>query len=384
MIDSARVSGRRRLLLQSATAIALVQLHGLAQAATKIVVGQSLPLTGALATYGSAKLSGSRTYFAHVNQGNSDRRIEILALDDQYDPSRTIENTQALTDKHQATALLGYFGVPTINAVLPLLDQLKIPVVGLTSGSNAIRAQRRPYVFPVRASYAVEIKKIISHMKTIGLERVSLIVQKNAFGEEVRNTFIEQANAEGVKKIGFLDLATDLSNVSALVNSISSDTQSIFLATLSGPAVACIKVIKAKKLPMQLYGLSALDANSLYQSLGLDATGVIQSQVMPSPNDTTKAVSRSYTAALKKYAPEEAPSYFGLEGYIEAMILHEGIKRAGNSIMGANGRAALQASLEQMNNFDLGGFQTSYSPSLHTGSLYVDLTILGNTGRTLR
>ena len=370
--------------MMAASAAVTTAIPGLAIAGARLVVGQSLPLTGTLASYGLAKLSGSKACFAEVNLASSSQHIEIVALDDKYDPGLTVENTYALAGKHQATALLGYFGVPTVNAALPLFDQLKIPVVGLTSGSRDIRGQFRPYVFPVRASYLTEAEKIVSHMKTVGFERVTLIAQQNAYGEEVKSTFIEQASATGIKDIATLQLANDSSNASLVVDSIADGTQALVLAMLSVQAIATVKAMKGKKLVRQIYGLSALDATYLHQSLGISASGIVQSQVIPSPSDNAKAVCRLYVATLKKHAPDESPSYFGLEGFIEAMVLSEAIRRTGNAITGSNRRAALRTSLTQLGSLDLGGFVTDYSAVQRTGSRYVDLTILGSSGRTVR
>ncbi len=374
---------RRRLVLNAAaTAIVGTAFTRHSVAAARLVVGQSLPLTGPLASYGLAKLSGSSAYFAQANRDTSNRRIEILALDDKYDSALTIENTYALVDKHRASALLGYFGVPTINAALPLFDQLKIPVVGLTSGSREIRQQVRPFVFPVRASYQVEIEKIVSHIKTVGFERVTVIAQRNAYGNEVKNTFLDLASASGIKEVSLLQLAEDLSNLVSVATGISANTQAIVLATLSVAAARLVKAMQTQKISKQIYGFSALDATYLYQALGTNATGIVQSQVVPSPNDNTKPVSRLYVETLKKYAPNEVPSYFGLEGFIEAKVLNEGIKRAGAAMTGINGRLALKTSLEQLGSVDLGGFMSEYSPIEHKGSTYVDLTILSRSGRT--
>jgi branched-chain amino acid transport system substrate-binding protein len=379
-----RVIRRRLLLTAASAAVATAAVPGAAKAAARLVIGQSLPLTGPLASYGRAKLAGSRAYFAGVNQDNSDHHIEVVTLDDRYDPALTVENTQLLADKHHASALLGYFGVPTVNAALPLFDQLKIPIVGLTSGSRDIRKQHRPYVFPVRASYRVELEKIVSHMKTVGFKRVTVIAQKNAYGGEVSDTFFEVAGAIGIKDISMLQLSNDSQNVAAVVDGIASNSQAVLLATLSGQAVATVKLMKDKKILKQIYGLSALDATHLYQSLGSSASGIVQSQVVPSPNDNTKAICRRYAAMLKKSQPDEAPSYFGLEGFIEAMVLHEGIRRTRGATTGSQGRLALKASLEQLGSLDIGGFVSDYSPKQRTGSRYVDLTILGTSGRTVR
>jgi branched-chain amino acid transport system substrate-binding protein len=370
----------RRSLLKLPSAILAASAYSRVHASKRVLVGQSLPLTGPLASYGQAKLLGSQTYFALANSQRSDGMVDIVHLDDKYDPALTVTNTNSLAKEHRVTACLGYFGVPTVNAALPIFGALKIPVVGLTSGSREIRVENRSYVFPVRASYQIEIEKIISHMRTVGIEDVTLVVQNNSFGTEIKDTFLAIANTLGLKNVSSLALANDGSDAVKVVEKINQSTKAIFLASLSKPATAVVQALQDRKIFKQIYGLSALDASYLYQILGAKSVGIIQSQVIPSPFDTTKKICLEYLAALKKFNPQAQPSYFGLEAFIEAKVLYEGIRKSGYS----TNPSVVRNSLEQLSFFDLGGLDMSYGPSRHAGLRYVDLTILGTKGNTIR
>ena len=69
-----------------------------------------------------------------------------------------------------------------------------------------------------------------------------------------------------------------------------------------------------------------------------------------------------------------------LEGFTAAKVLVEALRRT----TGKPTRASVQAALEGMHKFDLGGLEISYSPSDHTGLDFVDLSIIGPTGKFLR
>jgi branched-chain amino acid transport system substrate-binding protein len=371
---------RRRFLQASGATLACAAMSTSYSANSSILIGQSLPLTGPLASYGQAKLLGSKSYFAHVNSKRSEPSISVLALDDQYDAEKTVANTHLLAKEHRVSACLGYFGVPTINAALPVFEALRIPIVGLTSGSQLIRASHRAHVFPVRASYLIEIEKIVSHMRTVGIRKVGLFIQANAFGQEIQASFTDIARASGIEDISSLLLPSDSAQAMPLMAQASKNADAIFLATLSGQAVAAIQALRSQQAYQPIYGLSALDASFMHQKLGAMSMGVIQSQVIPSPVDPTKRICQEYAVALKKFNPQEIPSYFGLEGFIEAKILHEGIKKANYN---AN-PAFIRNALEQLGQIELGGIDVSYAASRHAGLRYVDLTILGAKGSTVR
>ena len=73
-------------------------------------------------------------------------------------------------------------------------------------------------------------------------------------------------------------------------------------------------------------------------------------------------------------------SYESFEGYLNARILVEGLKRAGSR----PSREALRTALESMRATDIGGFKVDFSPQKHNGSAYFDLTMVGEDGRYVR
>jgi ABC-type branched-subunit amino acid transport system substrate-binding protein len=69
-----------------------------------------------------------------------------------------------------------------------------------------------------------------------------------------------------------------------------------------------------------------------------------------------------------------------LEAYVAAKVLVEGLRRAGKDLT----REKLISALENMASYDVGGFQIGFSPTNHSGSAYVDISVLGAGGRVLR
>ena len=69
-----------------------------------------------------------------------------------------------------------------------------------------------------------------------------------------------------------------------------------------------------------------------------------------------------------------------LEGFATAKVLVEALRRS----VGKPTRASLQAALEGMQKYDLGGLEIGFSPTDHTGLDFADLSVIGANGKFLR
>jgi ABC-type branched-subunit amino acid transport system substrate-binding protein len=74
-------------------------------------------------------------------------------------------------------------------------------------------------------------------------------------------------------------------------------------------------------------------------------------------------------------------SYYGLEGFLMARTMVEGLKRISSK---EPTRERLVSALESLNTKDFGGFKVNYSPTSHEGSSFVELTVLGPNGKLLK
>ncbi len=378
------LASRRSLRCLILVSLAIVvQALSVAQAAP-IEIGRSLVLSGPLTPYGEAKRDGGDAYIEKVNKagGINGRRIVLTTMDDAYDPAKTVANLKKMAGEKHLSAFLGLFGVPTVAAALPVLEELRIPAVGLTSGSPALRAPLKKYVFPVRASYVDEAEYIVGHIKTLGYKRVAIIRQENPFGELVRNTLAEALNKEGIKIISEAKLAPTATDANeAVAAAIAGKPDAIFLAMLSNGAIPTIESAKARGIVTpSLYAFSPVDATLLVDKLDKIASGLAITQIVPLPSSTHTRIATEYIEALKELG-HGAPSFYGLEAFIEAKILVLALQRAGRD---AGDPEAVVRALEAMGDFDTGGFNVSYNKSTHRGAKFVELTMIGSRGTVVR
>ncbi len=370
------------LLLTAQIATAALALAWLsASAADTIMVGRSLTLSGPLKLYGEAKRDGGDAYIAKVNAagGINGKKIEMVTLDDAYLPANIVANLKKLAAENQPVAFLGIFGVPTAAAALPVLAELQIPGVGLTSGTEAMRKPFNRYAFPVRASYADEARKLVSHANTIGISKVVAIYLDNPFGVGL-NTALTEAAKTGGLSLTSLKLDVPAATASTVAKQVATDKpQAVFLATLSGQGAQLYAELKKAGYRGSIYGFSPLDTTVFTKLVGAEAKGLGISQVFPIPSGVRLKVVAEYVKDMKELK-RGVPSFYGIEAYVEAKVLVEGLRRAGAKPT----PASLVKGLETMKDFDAGGFFVSYTPEAHTGSTFVEITVVNSNGEVTR
>jgi branched-chain amino acid transport system substrate-binding protein len=372
-----------KLMSSSArVAIAALALAWLpAHAAENIVIGRSLTLTGPLKLYGEAKRDGGDAYIAKVNAagGINGKKIEMVTLDDAYLPANIVANLKKLAAENQPTAFLGIFGVPTSAAALPVLAELKIPAVGLTSGTEAIRKPFNRYAFPVRASYADEARKLVSHAKTIGITKITVIYIDNPFGTGLNTALTDALKAEGMTA---LSLKVDVPGTQAAAvaaQAVAGQPQAIFLGMLTAVGASTFTELKKAGYRGSLYGFSPLDATVFTKQMGAEAKGLGISQVFPIPSGVRVKIVAEYVKAVKDLG-RGSPSFYGLEAYVEAKVLAEGLRRAGSKPT----PDSLIKALETLKEFDAGGYFVTYTPEFHQGGNFVEITVINSNGEVTR
>lgn len=344
----------------------------------EIIIGQSAGYTGRTSSSVKEFMEGAQAFFEVVNKrgGVAGRKIYLTTLDDGYLPELVAENSKRLIDDEKALALFGYFGDAPVNIALPLIKEKKIPLVGAVTGAEAHRSH--PNLFFVRASYQMEVEKIVAQSAAQGLNKFAIFYQNDEFGKDVLAGLQKALAArkltlvgEGVYERNSLKVDEAVGKVAAVM------PQSIVMACTLEACAEFVRKIKKRGLSPRFNHLSAVDIASLHKELGELSRGLEVSRVVPLPQAQSVPVVNEYTKALKAFAPKSTPSFLSLEGYIAAKALTEGLKRAGANPT----RQSLTAALEGMRDVDLGGFVVNFAGANRRGSDFADVTIIGLGGR---
>ncbi|WP_310491462.1 ABC transporter substrate-binding protein [Dechloromonas sp.] len=352
---------------------------------TTITLGMSAPLSGPNGAYGLDMRQTITTYFEQVNKagGINGRKLELIALDDGYETERTVANTKTLIKEKNVFALLAYYGSsPTTETMNTVFGPAKVPLVGTISGAATLRESlatnpNARYMFNVRASYADEAEVIVNQMVSLGLKNIAVFYQNDGFGKSGLDGVTAALKKHNLAPSAVGTVERNSVDVAKAVETIAKATpQAVVMVTLYKPTAAFVKAMKKVGQHPMLMTLSPVGAELLVQELGPDSRGIGVSQVVPYPWNNVVPVVRDY----QKLSDKGAYSYYGMEGYLMAKTMIEGLKRAGKDLT----RDKLVSSLESMNGADLGGYRINYGPNTRLGSRFVELTVIGQGGKILK
>ena len=344
--------------------------------ATRVVFGQSAPLTGANAELGTDIRNGALAYFARVNAagGVHGRKIELLTADDANQVPRADANTKKLVEEDSVFALFGYASATLSRPALPIVAKHGVPFLAPFTGADPMRVFNK-YVYNVRGSYADELEKVVDHFVPLGVKRFSIVYYDDVIGRENHTAVaraLKQRNLEAVSVASFKDRAKP--DIEAGVKSVAAGTPDVvILTTLYKASSDFIKLARKSGLPAQMASNSFPGASPLAKELGKDGAGVIVATVVPPPTKRSLPIVQEYQAAIEKQLGKKEYSFSSLESYIGAKVAVEALRRAGPKLT----RESFMRALDSMANFDTGGYVVSFSPTNHNGSSFVELTVIG-------
>ncbi len=344
---------------------------------TAIMIGTSLPMTGHVSFF-SEYYFGGQAFFDKVNDegGVHGRKIRVKVYDDQYDPAKTVANTQRLISQDKVFALFNYVGTPTGIKALPLINEAKIPLVGIGTGADVFRNPVQPYVFNLRASYHQEagafIKGVVEDLK---MTKVAVFYQFDDYGfDGLKGAEIALAGY-GLKPVVTASYQRGSLDVEAAAEAVrKSGAEAVFMVSVYAPASKFIKLVRSKDYNPIFGNLSFVGSEALAKELGTAGDGVVVTQVVPPQADKNILVGvDEYVAVLKKYYPEKTPTFSGLEGYLDAEIMTEGLERAGPDLT----RGKFIRSLESIRKYSLNIASTvNFSEKNHQGMSRIYLTYI--------
>jgi ABC-type branched-subunit amino acid transport system substrate-binding protein len=346
--------------------------------AREILIGQSASLTGTAAESGQQTRDGALAYFELVNRkgGVNGRKIKLITLDDGGQTKRGEENTGKLIAEDKVFLLFGYTGRNTSEAALPIITKADIPFFGAATGGESIHGVFNKNVFNVRASYKLETQALVNYLVTTGQKKIGMIYHKDDLTKSNLKMTEDATAQHGFALMG-----------SASVDRNSADVKEALgiMGKLNPDAVICNAAVKP--LSEFVRQMRKSDANSQFLSVSFvgsaivkelksEAAGVIMAQVVPLPTKKGIPVVSEYQSALAAVGAKPDYSFSGLEGFISAKVLVEGLKRTGKNPT----RAGFIKGMEGMHDFDVGEYFVAYSPTNHNGSKYVDITVINKDG----
>ncbi|MBE0584326.1 MAG: ABC transporter substrate-binding protein, partial [Desulfofustis sp.] len=152
---------------------------------SSIVLGQSCALSGPTQNHGLEMRAGLLAAFAYINErgGVKGRDIHLISLDDGYEPDKAVRNTIRLITEDDVFLLIGEVGTPTSKAVIPIVEEYRIPFFAPFTGAELLRDPFRRYIINVRASYYQEMETLADYLVDHHhLQRIACFYQNDSYG----------------------------------------------------------------------------------------------------------------------------------------------------------------------------------------------------------
>ncbi len=349
---------------------------------SEIVLGMCNALTGPASALGSGVRKGALVYFDKVNKagGVHGRKIRVISYDDGYEPKNTVEQTRKLVHEDKVFALFGYVGTPTSTAIMPIIAESKVPFWGPFTGAEFLRNPVNRYVFNVRGSYFDEAETQVRHLTEKGIKRIGIFYQNDSYGLAVKGGLLKALRKRGLDLAGEGTFERNTEDVAAGLAALKqARPEAVSMVGTYKAMAAFIKKAKAEGFDPVFLNVSFVGTAALVRELAGGGDGVIITQVMPSPREGKEAVVAQYRSDMKAAGHTDL-DYTDLEGYMDAVVFVEALRKAGSSLT----RESFIAAAEGLRT-EIGGLKVSFSPADHQAMDEIYITrVSGNQVVTIK
>ena len=358
----------------------------------EIRFGIVAPFTGAARELGRQMKLGIDTAFNRVNDagGIEGRMLKLIAADDGYEPSHTLDGMKQLYEKDQVFGFIGNVGTPTAAVAIPYALERRTLFFGAFTGSNLLRNDPPDrYVFNYRASYAEETDAVVHYLvkiRKLSPKQIAVFAQQDSYGDAgyagVAKAFRSLGlNDATIMRMNYKRNTVDVDDAVAQLHAAKPPVKAVVMVAAYRAAAKFIEKTHDAYPGMIYTNVSFVGSTALADELLLlgprYASGVIVTQVVPAVGGYSSEV-LEYKNALQQYFPGEAPDYVSLEGYIAANVLIQGLRKTGRVL----DTEKLIDTLEAQRSIDLGlGAPLGYGRSEHQASHKIWGTAIDDNGK---
>jgi len=345
--------------------------------ASEIKIGSCSALDGPARQLGLETVLGATTYFDYINDqgGVNGRKLRVASHDDGYDPDNAAACFNQLK-KDDVFSAAFFVGTPTAAKYVPLAEADKMPIVGLFTGAPFLSQPPKRYIINVRASYNDETREQIDNLWKSGIHKVGVIYQDDTFGAVVLEGVKLALSKHSAAPVGLGKFARNTLDVDKGIEDVqNAKPEAVVLAGPYAPAAKIVKDAHARGWKPLFLTVSFVGTEAFINAAGPDAEGTVITQVVPPYDRTELPTVKLYRDALGKYMSSTKPSFVSLEGFVDAMVLADGLKKAGANPT----REKFIDAIEAMHDFNAGlgdSMHLMYSPHHHQGFDHVYPTVV--------
>ena len=337
-----------------------------------MVNDQSGPNKGA----GKSMRVGVDAYFKAVNEkgGVNGKKIELISVNDQYVPEKTIDGVLKLIEEQKIFALVGTIGTSNGVSVMPVVKEYKLPFVAPRSGAANFRNPVTREIINIRASHQEEVDKLVDLLvREGGAKRFAIFYQNDTFGMDVLSCTENALKRHGLSLVskGSFERTTK-AVTSALATILEGKPDAIILGSIYAPGAEFAQAARKEGLKSYLATGSFAGGSNLVKAAGPAAEGIIMSQVVPHLQDLSLPLTKECKEAVEKNPEDVGFNAVSMEGCMTAKSMVLALEKAGNPPT----QDGFIKAYEAMKDADMGGIKLSFSPGNHQGQSNVFLEIV--------
>lgn len=360
--------------------VASVSPRGSGVSDSRILFGQSAAFSGPAQELGANMRLGIRAAFHEVNNsgGVHGRLLELVSLDDAYEPEAAVTNTLRLIEEEGVFALIGEVGTPTSRSATPVAADAGIPFIAPFTGAEFLRDDDWKNIINLRASYYQETEEMVSRLtEDLGITRIGVLYQDDSYGRAGYRGVRLALDRRDMKPVSIGLYPRNTTAVKAALLDLNQGApEAVIMIGAYEPVAALVSWAKHTGIAPIFMTVSFVGSNALARELGTDGAGVYVTQVVPFPTDNSLPIVFSYLNALSEYDPAAEPGFVSLEGYLAGRLAIEALERCGSGV----DRDCFLSILGSADEIDVEGFRLRYGDD-NQGSDAVFLTVIGNDGK---
>ena len=348
--------------------------------ADRVLFGQSAAFSGPAQELGVNMRLGIRAAFQEANDrgGVHGRTLELVTLDDAYEPEAAVTNTLKLIDEEGVFALIGEVGTPTSRSATPVAADEGVPFIAPFTGAEFLRDDEWLNIVNLRASYYQETEEMVARLtEDLGISRISVMYQDDSYGRAgyrgVRMA-LDRREME-LASIGLYPRNTTAVKT-ALLDLNRGNPEAVIMIGAYEPVAALIEWARHSGIDPIFLTVSFVGSNALANELGGGGKGVYVTQVVPFPTDDSLPIVSSYLSALEAYDSYADPGFVSFEGYLAGRLAIEGLQRCGPDL----DRTCFLGILNSADEISIDGFALRFGDD-NQGSDEVFITVIGDDGK---
>ncbi len=337
---------------------------------TQIVLGSVTPVSGPPSLLGKAHVAGLKVWQQDVNSrgGINGRKVEIRLDDDGYVPQRALLGVKRLNESENVFGLVGTSGAAGLMAMLPYIEEQKVPTVNALAVSASHFTPPRKTVFVIGPTYCQEVNAAMTHLvKSRNLQggKFALVYQDDEFGADVRCGYqkaVKALNLASVSEVMFKRGTKDFSAEMLAIRQAGAT----FL--LSGGVVAehsmMMKEAAKLEMPITILGIHSAHLGPVQALAGPAGDGYFAADYVPPLTDTTVPGMAKFMALARKYLSDDelkSLNRYSITAYVGALVMEDAIRRCGKALT----RACVVDQLERTKGFATDGLASpiTFSPT---------------------